>query len=83
MLPSHPPVSEQTVPSANDLLLFKSKCPGGPVPAPALLCALDPGSSLCSLPGIILTLEGTLVRDVPAPVGPGRAHPRSQIPRPC
>lgn len=40
MLPSHPPVSEQTVLSANDFLLFMSKCPGGPVPAPALLCAL-------------------------------------------
>lgn len=29
MLPSQPPVSEQTVPSANNLLLFMSRSPGG------------------------------------------------------
>lgn len=68
MLPSQPPVSEQTVPSANDLLLFMSKRPGGPIPAPILPGAHDPGSSLCSLPGIILTLEGTSGGLVPASV---------------
>lgn len=34
MLPSQPPELEQTVPGANDLLLFMSKCPGGPSPCP-------------------------------------------------
>ena len=79
MLLSQPPVSEQTVPSTNDLLLFMSKRPGGPDPAPTLLGAHGPGSSLCSLPGIILTLEGTSGGEVPAPVArPGT----TQIPDP-
>ena len=34
MLPSQPPVLEQTVLNTNDLLLFMSKGPGGPGPCP-------------------------------------------------
>lgn len=43
MLPGQPPVLEQTVPSANDLLLFMSECPGGPSPPKAPWC---PGPKL-------------------------------------
>lgn len=38
MLPGQPPVLEQTVPRANDLLLLMSEYPGGPSPPSAPRC---------------------------------------------
>lgn len=79
MLPSQPPELEQTVLSANDLLLFMSKCPGGSSPCP--------NSLWCPRPRLQHTLpswyysdpEGTSGGEVPGPVA---RQVTTQIPDP-